>query len=419
MLELPKPIELVFQSEIEEKAIPKQIWCYYKKWLRYYLDFCSKYGFVSDDLESLEAFTRKLAEKRQDPFKQKQAAEAVRIYWAASQKLKNRGEAKLDPNDEGWDQSLVELGNCIKTLQYSRNTLKTYVNWVQEFRRFAKDLPFEDVDASDAARFFTFLATERRVAASTQNQAFNALLFFFKHVLKKEFEGFEGVVRAKQSKYIPVVLTREEVDRVIGQLKHPYKLMAQMLYGCGLRRFEVANLRVQYLNFDTGIVTIHDGKGKKDRAVPLPQVLAPELKRQVSRVANLLRRDLEEGFDGVFISGASNRKYKTAAKQLPWQWVFPARNLTLVPETEELRRYHAHESKLGSVIRAAAHKAQITKRVTAHTFRHSYASHLLQANYDIRTIQQLLGHANVNTTMIYTHTVPSKTLKEAKSPLDF
>jgi integron integrase len=257
------------------------------------------------------------------------------------------------------------------------------------------------------------------MAASSQNQAFNALLFFFRHVLGQEFGQIEGVVRAKQRPYIPVVLTREEIDTIIRHLTPPYDLVVQLLYGCGLRLFECLELRVNAFNFDFGILTIHDGKGKKDRTVPLPQKLLPELNKQLEKVKALHAKDLEAGYDGVFMFDRIEQKYPNSARELVWQWFFPATYLTHIPETGQRKRYHLHESHVQKAIRHAVKKAQIPKRVTSHTFRHSFASHLLQANYDIRTIQELLGHSDVRTTMIYTHTIKSQTQKEAKSPLDF
>lgn len=271
----------------------------------------------------------------------------------------------------------------------------------------------------DVKGFLSFLAVDKKVAAATQNQAFNALLFLFKHVLEKEFGKVEGVVRAKRTTYIPVVLSRVEVDRVVRFLEYPYDLVAKLLYGCGLRLFECLKLRVQDLNFEMKILTVHDGKGRKDRTVPLPQVLAPELNKQLETVRRVHREDLAAGYAGTFLPGALGEKYKRAEKELVWQWLFPAKTLTQVPTTREYRRYHLHETHVQAAIKRAVQRSQIPKRASAHTFRHSFVSHLLQANYDIRTIQELLGHSDVKTTMIYTHTVQSVTLKEAKSPLDF
>lgn len=272
---------------------------------------------------------------------------------------------------------------------------------------------------ADVKDFLSFLAVERHVSASSQNQAFNALLFLFRHVLEKEFDKVEGVVRAKRKPYIPVVLSREEIDRIVMYARYPYDLIIKLLYGCGLRLGECMNLRVQNFNFDFGVLTVHDGKGQKDRTVPLPAALIPELRKQLETVTTLHQSDMEADYSGVFLFGLLEKKYKNAAKELVWQWFFPAKELTFVSDVKEYRRYHLHDSHVQKAITGAVRRAKIPKRATAHTFRHSFASHLLQANYDIRTIQELLGHSDVRTTMIYTHTVKSQTIKEAKSPLDF
>ncbi|GJQ58442.1 MAG: hypothetical protein SCALA701_12430 [Candidatus Scalindua sp.] len=275
------------------------------------------------------------------------------------------------------------------------------------------------MSSAEVKEFLTFLAIKRKVSASTQNQAFNALLFFYRHVIKKDFENLKDTPRAKRTRYIPVVLSRPEIDEIFMHLLYPYDLVSKLLYGCGLRLFECLNLRVQNFNFDTSILTIHDGKGKKDRTVPLPETIVPDLKAHLERVKNLHQMDLDANYSGVFLFDMLDKKYRNCAKELIWQWFFPAKTLTLVPETGEFRRYHLHESHVQKAIKRAVGKSKIAKRASAHTFRHSFASHLLQANYDIRTIQELLGHSDVRTTMIYTHTIKSQTVKEAKSPLDF
>ena len=270
----------------------------------------------------------------------------------------------------------------------------------------------------DVKAYLTHLALKRKVSSSTQNQAFNALLFLFRHILKKDFGDHRDTPRAKKSNYIPIVLSRAEIDSVISHLGHPVSLVVKLLYGCGLRLFEGIKLRVQDFNFDEGVLTVR-GKGSKVRTVPLPQALMPELLAQIELVKKLHDEDLIAGYAGTFLDGSLDRKYPNAATSFIWQWFFPQRSLTYLEETRELRRYHLHETEVQEALYEAVRKAKLTKRVTSHTFRHSFATHLLQANYDIRTIQTLLGHADVRTTMIYTHCVPSRTLKELKSPLDF
>ncbi len=425
MHKIPPAVNREFEAALDRVAVPENRKPFFYKWLRYFLDFCDRYNHLPSEKDSLDAFLIKLSEKGQDSSRQQQAAEAVEIYWQVQARVSapnqtGGGSESPRPKPQAmWDSVVLALKQRIETLQYSKKTYAAYAHWLRHFQHFLKSKDPDGVTAKDAAEFFTYLASEKKVAATTQNQAFNALLFVFKHIWKREFEGFEGVVRAKRSNYIPVVLSRDEVLAVISKLKHPHDLMVKLMYGCGLRLFECVNVRIGSLNFDAGMLTVHDGKGKKDRSVPLPQKLIPDLRRQTGRVARLLEKDIAEGFAGPFLPSAMSRKFKSAGKELYWQWLFPAPKLTLVPKTGERRRYHAHEKKLSFVIRKAASQAGIPKRVTAHIFRHSFGSHMLQANYDIRTIQQLMGHADVRTTMIYTHTVPSNTLKEPKSPLDF
>ncbi len=322
-------------------------------------------------------------------------------------------------NGADWTWVYDKLNSAIKVRHYSPKTFKAYRSWTRKLQAFTKSKDPKSLSMDDVKDFLSFLAVEKEVAASSQNQAFNALLFLFRHVLEKAFEKVEGVVRAKRRPHVPVVLSREEVYRVIKRLPHPQELIAKLLYGCGLRLFEGMKLRVQDLNFDMQLLTVHNGKGMKDRTVPMPEILADELRDQIKYVAKVHQSDLAAGYAGVFLPDALDRKYRNAARELAWQWLFPAVSLTHVPGTSEYRRYHLHDTLMQKAIKKAVQEAAIPKRASAHTLRHSYASHLLQANYDIRTIQELLGHSDVRTTMIYTHTVKSNTNKEAKSPLDF
>ena len=468
MIQIPNMVRDHYIAFIKQKGVTAKQHGYYLKWLRYYLDFCQKYTLQKFAQKSLEAFTAKLEEKNQAEHLRQQARHAVSLFYAlqhhsgrpnhespnninTSQSLSkptpiapytrqptinqaNRisdnhaSLAVADPpprEEEGlkqcgadWSGVFNELKNTIKIRHYSPKTLKTYASWTRKFQAFLKSKDPALVSVEDVKVFLTWLAVEKDVSASSQNLAFNALLFLFRHVFGKEFGKIDGIVRAKQKPYIPVVLSRKEVDRVIGFMKHPHQLIISLMYGCGLRISECLSLRVGCFNFDMKILTIHDGKGKKDRTVPIPEALLPELTAQLERVITLHEHDCQVGFDGVFLYGLLEQKYKNAARELVWQWFFPAKKLTAVPKNKEHRRYHVHETSLQKALRKAVKKAQIPKRVTSHTFRHSFASHLLQANYDIRTIQEMLGHSDVRTTMIYTHTVKSMTLKEARSPLD-
>jgi integron integrase len=428
MLQVPAQVVSRFQKLLFDKSIPKASHFHYQKWLRYYLDFCNKFQLSPANKQSLSQFTGKLAEKRQTPEQQQQAGHAVSLYYqligARLEPLNHHKPivlsiAKSKEADGGWQSVLDDLSAEIKTRHYSPKTLKAYTHWTTQFRNFTQFKEAKALSSKEVKEFMRFLAVKREVSASTQNQAFNALLFLYKHILKKDFGEHKDNVRAKRKPYIPVVLSRDEVDRVLKNLSYPYDLVVKLLYGCGLRLFECLNLRVQNFNFDEGILTVHDGKGKEDRTVPLPQKIIRELKAHLENVKDLHQRDFDGGYAGAFMIGLIEKKYKNAGKELIWQWFFPAKTLTLVPEARELRRYHLHETHVQKAIKRAVRKAKLLKRVSAYTFRHSFATHLLQANYDIRTIQELLGHSDVRTTMIYTHAIKSMTIKEAKSPLDF
>ncbi|MEM6885182.1 MAG: integron integrase [Verrucomicrobiota bacterium] len=403
---------------------------HYVKWVRYFLDFQSKYGKSMDAGELVDRFTEKLASKGQSGALQQQARRAVTIYLklksATVEKTtvvsskSNHGKPDSRGISEEWSVLMKKMADEIRRREYSPRTLTTYLSWVGKFGRYTAYMLVDEITDEHAKQYLTWLAVEAKVVASTQNQAFNALLFLFRHILKREYELGDRVKRAKASRYIPVVLNREELNAILEQLQHPYDLVVSVLYGCGLRLSECLQLRVGDLDFSENLVIVRDGKGRKDRSVPLPQKLKTRLKKQVSGVEKLLQRDLKNpDYGGVFMPETlSRRRAEREADALQWQWLFPARELTLVPEEGLYRRHHNYKQHLGSEIRWATKRAKVAKRVTAHTFRHTFASHLLAANVDLRTIQELLGHSDIKTTMIYTHTVKSRTKKEMVSPLD-
>jgi len=441
MLALPQCVKEQFEALLKGKAIPQEKHSHYLKWMRLYLDFCHKYGFARAHSESIQHFIGKLRRKRQTEAQQKQASEAIAWFYgllSASQsestavssgiqreaphvdEQNKRYETKASnagsmPNPIGgdlasamesgkslqtnWATALEGLSNEIEVRHYSPKTLKSYSTWIFKLRHFTRSKDPQALTPSDVKEFLTFLAVKQKVSASSQNQAFNALLFFFRHVLKKEFGRIDGVVRAKHKPCIPVVLSRAEIDAIIRNLKYPHDLVTKLLYGCSLRLSGCLGLRAQSFNFDAGVLTVPDDKGKKDRTLPLPEAIPPELKDHLGRVKNLHRLDLAGDCAGVFMRGLLEKKYTNAGKELVWQWFFPAKALTYVPDTKEFQRYHLHQSHVQKAIKKAVRKVQIAKRASAHTFRHSFASHLLQANYDIRTIQEMLGHSNLKTTI--------------------
>ena len=394
MLAIPSVLQSRFEEHLRNKTIPDHLQWPYKKWLRYYLDYCEKYHFSPIDKSSLPRFIGKLREKKQTEQQQGQAAEAIKMYYEilsqddmpskaplpqpihhgeensskdgkhvfihespaiaiqhkkvvpvplrgsvpshsiqrSSITLGVSGISPIVPQgvinasslqakrDDGssWRSEYSRLADEIHVRHYSKKTLQTYQGWTKKFQAFTQSKKPELLSTNDVKEFLTFLAVKRRVSATTQNQAFNSLLFFYRHVLNKEFGKIDGVVRAKRRPYIPVVLSREEINEILKRLEPPYDLVVKLLYGCGLRLFECLGLRVQCMNFDAGIVTVHDGKGQKDRTVPLPQTILPELRAHLELLKYLHRSDLDRGYAGVFLVNALEQKYKNAAREFIW-----------------------------------------------------------------------------------------------------
>lgn len=322
-----------------------------------------------------------------------------------------------------WEDACMALENALKLRHYSVKTVRSYVHWVRGFSAFLLGrAPVRahrpgDVGIEDARAFLSYLALEREVSASSQNQAFNALLFLYSKVLGKEFSELADTPRAKRVKAVPVVLSHAEVNLVLSQLVGVYRLLGQMIYGCGLRLQEGLRLRIQDLDFELGMVVVHNGKGGKSRRVPLPARILPALKSHLEGVRRGFEIDLKVGFSGAMMPEALERKYPGAASTWPWQWVFPGDKLTPVPDAGGMKRAHMHETSFQKEMKKAVDSSGVPKHASAHTLRHSFATHLLQLGYNIRTIQELLGHADVKTTMIYTHAAPALG-NRVISPLD-
>jgi len=303
----------------------------------------------------------------------------------------------------------------------SRSTEKSYIGWIRRYIVFHGKRHPAEMGAPQVAQFLSSLAVEGKVAASTQNQALSALLFLYRHVLHQDLPWLEDVVRARQSKHLPVVLTREEVRAVIGRLDGIPRLMATLLYGSGLRVLECARLRVQDVDFAMKQIVVRDGKGAKDRVTVLPAVAKQALMQHLLWVKRQHETDLALGAGWVELPWALARKYPNAGREWPWQWVFPATRLYFDRATGQRRRHHLHETVLLRAVLEAVRQAQLGKRATPHTFRHSFATHLLEDGRDIRTVQELLGHNDVSTTMIYTHVLnrgPSAVTSPADRVLD-
>ena len=313
--------------------------------------------------------------------------------------------------------SLDKLRDEIRVRHYSIRTERTYKQWVERFMRYLMVKAPEDICAADIKSYLSYLAVDRKVAASTQNQALNAIVFFCKHALEMDPGIIGDFQRAKRPVRLPVVLSKGEIGRLLDALQPQHSLMAGLLYGGGLRIMECVRLRVKDIDFEQGQIMVRDGKGQKDRVTILPARFQDQLMVQLESVMNLYNTDLANGHGSVYIWPSLERKYKNVSREWIWQYVFPASKLSVDPRSSKIRRHHIHETILQRAVKKAAQAASINKKVTCHTLRHSFATHLLENGYDIRTVQELLGHADVSTTMIYTH-VLNKPGLAVKSPAD-
>jgi integron integrase len=314
-------------------------------------------------------------------------------------------------------QLLDQVRQAIRTRHYSYRTEKAYVGWIRRFILFHDQRDPTEMGASEVSRFLTSLAVDRRVASSTQNQALAALLFLYKDVLGRDPGWLDDVVHAKRPQRLPVALARQEVHDLLAALDGISWIMGMFLYGAGLRLMECLRLRVKDVDFGRGEVLVREGKGDKDRVTMLPSAVVPRLNAHLERVRTLHAADLAAGFGRVALPDALARKYPHADREWGWQWVFPASTISADPRTGERRRHHLHESVPQRAIREARRRVGIAKPVGPHTLRHCFATHLLEAGYDIRTVQELLGHSDVRTTMIYTH-VLNRGGRGVQSPAD-
>jgi integron integrase len=312
---------------------------------------------------------------------------------------------------------LDQVRDVIRRKHYSFRTEQTYLDWTRRFILFHRKRHPKEMAEAEVTEFLTYLAREGKVAASTQNQALSALLFLYKEVLRQEIGWLDKVERVKRPARLPVVLTKEEVRKVFAHLRGTPRLMAGLLYGSGLRLMECVRLRVKDIDFAYAQVVVRDGKGAKDRMTMLPVNLAQALERHLRKVKAQHDEDLEAGLGSVYLPGALQKKYPNAPKEWKWQYVFPSSRISQDPRSQEKRRHHVEESSLQLAMKKAVRASGIIKPATCHSLRHSFATHLLENGYDIRTVQELLGHKDVSTTMIYTHVLNRPGLG-VKSPLD-
>ena len=320
-------------------------------------------------------------------------------------------------NPRGKPKLLDQVRQTIRRKHYSVRTETAYVDWIKRYIFFHNKKHPAEMGAPEMEMFLNHLAVEKKVAASTQNQALSALVFLYREVLRQDFEWMENLDRAKRPARVPVVLTESEVKRLFAHLDGQNWLMASLLYGSGLRLMECVRLRVKDIDFEYRQITIRDGKGNKDRMTMLPDICVDPLRRHLLRVKAVHEQDLAAGYGEVYLPFALERKYKHCGKQWAWQYAFPATKRSIDPRSGKERRHHIDEKVLQRSVTSGARKAGITKSATCHTLRHSFATHLLMRGQDIRTVQELLGHKDLSTTMIYTH-VLNRGGRGVRSPLD-
>ncbi|MCU7905916.1 MAG: integron integrase [Candidatus Thiodiazotropha sp. (ex Epidulcina cf. delphinae)] len=310
------------------------------------------------------------------------------------------------------------MARILRSKQYAIRTEQSYTDWCKRFLRFCEDRPIRELGAGDVERFLSFLAVERKVAASTQNLALNSLVFLFREVLERPLEDMR-FGQARRPKRLPVVLTREEVGRLLGCMDGVYGLMAGLMYGTGMRLMECVRLRIKDVDFQRRMITVFNGKDMKDRMAPLPERFRDDLQQHIAGLKDQFEKDIAGGVGDVYLPEALVRKYPNAPREWAWQYLFPSSKLSQDPRSGRVRRHHLYEGTLQRAIKKAAGMSGIAKQANSHCLRHSFATHLLEAGYDIRTVQELLGHANVSTTMIYTQVLNRPGMVPVRSPADF
>jgi len=405
------------------KLLPEKHIPYYAYWASRFLDFSNK-NTQSDHNKLILEFMDSLQKDKDVPDWQiRQAHQAVQLYLAnfegkvGSDVASQSATTAVENSDT--DQIIKEMKRIIRLRHYSYSTERSYLDWAKRFFDYVKatkgnnELSVPD----DIKQYLSHLAIKRRVSASTQNQAFNALLFLFREVIGRDVGNLGDTVRAKRGTRLPVVLTADEVKALFGSMSGTGLLIAQVLYGSGLRLMELARLRVMDVDFDMQVITVRSGKGDKDRTTVLPEAVKDRLREHIERVKTLYEKDLAAGHGEVYLPDALARKYPNAGKEWGWQYVFPSARLSVDPRSGKIRRHHISETAIQSAMANAVKKAGIVKHATVHTLRHSFATHLLMKGVNLREIQELLGHKNVETTMIYTHVLRDMS-NAPQSPLD-
>jgi integron integrase len=406
-------------------TIPEGKIKFYVYWVRRFLKSCN-YQLDNINIQNVSQYLDSLdADEKTADWQVRQAADAVILYI---EKYLRRPLQEITPKDPGakpvikkgsfqWQQTLDEVKTAIRLRHYSLSTEKTYLGWIGRFKTYMQGREPKLLEANDVKKYLTHLALRDRVSASTQNQAFNALLFLYRNILHVEMDDLTSVVRAKRNMNLAVVLSRDGVKKIMSSLDGAYLLMAQLLYGCGLRLMECLRLRIKDVDFENDLLMVRSGKGQKDRSLMIPGRIKEGLASHVASAKEIHDQDVKMGYGEVSLPDALEKKYPSAPKEWAWQWVFPAEKLSVDPRSGKVMRWHIHPSAIQRAVKEAVMKAGLPKKASCHTLRHSFATHLLEAGHNIRTIQELLGHKHGNTTMIYTHVIRKRPY-EISSPLD-
>jgi integron integrase len=405
----------------EKQQVPERCIPYYPRWVEMYHSWAREPGREDTAMEAFFSYL----DARYEDWQIGQARHALQLYsyYQSSRDAPRPDRVPSTPKpctrQEGQKWNTIEeaVRKLMRLKHLSYRTEKSYLSWIARFESFVRGKDCSAVTEEDLKAFLSYLAVERRVAPATQRLAFNALLFLFRNVFGVEINGLDTVVRSRVAKRLPVVLAKEEVRKVFAHLERTHLLMATIIYGAGLRLQECLSLRVKDIDFARNCLTIRCGKGGKDRETVLPESVCLNLKRHLVSVHALYDRDRDKSVAGVALPDALERKYPGAGEEWGWYWVFASANMSIDPLTQTVRRFHIYPTTLQKAFRQAVRDAGIVKHATVHTLRHSFATHLIEKGYDIRTIQELLGHSDVSTTMIYTH-VATKNKLGVTSPAD-
>ena len=406
---------------LEKKLAPEKNIPYLAYWVSRFLSFCRKRDLASDEYHEtavIEFLDVLRADEKIPDWQPRQADDALKLYYFNYLGRGGAGTAPGLKSDEV-PEALAEVKRLIRLRHYSYSTERTYLHWIGQFFSYALTEGKKPADLSSAEYkdFLGHLALKKRVSASTQNQAFNAVLFLYRHVLGKETGDLGNTVRAKRGQKLPAVLSVEEVRQLFSGMEEPYRLITEMLYGSGMRLMELARLRVKDIDFEAGTIFVRSGKGDKDRSTILPSAVGDRLQAHLRGVRELHERDLKSGYGAVHMPDALAKKYPNAAREWAWQYVFPSMKLSVDPRSGRVGRHHISDNPIQEAVKNAVRRAGIVKHASVHTLRHSFATHLLQAGVNIREVQSLLGHKNVETTMIYTHVLRDMS-NAPRSPLD-